>query len=111
MTTYAERYDAALLAHDAYVDFDSLKMAGHVVDGPDLIGTLVASGRFTAEQAQYFESRFTAVAFRNVVADGFQAAVFRDRDSNRLTLALRGSEETSDWINNVMVGVTGKAWT
>jgi hypothetical protein len=122
MSTFQEQYDAALLAHAAYLNFPGVSTPGSgAITGSFLKAILIAvdehgTVRFTEEQADYFVSRFKVVAFRDSGDTSFQAAVFQDLapsgpDAGRLTIAFRGTEDRADVGQDLALALLGAAIT
>jgi hypothetical protein len=125
MSTFAELYDAALLAHAAYLAFPEVEEPSDGLAGEDLEDALLRVDsqnkvRFTALQATYLAERYVAVAYRSGgLLSGFQAVAFRDTgaggahaDAGRLTVAFRGTEKNdyADYAGDGMAILSGGAW-
>src|SRR5688572_5640589 len=106
MTTYADRYQAALLAHAAYYRFDGAQPGEGAITGIPLLATLVSpdesgTNRFTQAQAVELEDRYQVIGYREVPETGFQAVVFEEIATGRRILSIRGTEEFLDLAADV----------
>ncbi len=103
MTTIEQAFFDAVLADISYVDELEEGMTGDVLAGK-------IEKRISAPLAEIIGARFEVLAVKNDTSTGYQGVVFRDKQTNELYVANRGTEEIKDFIadGNLAV-ITGVA--
>lgn len=102
MTTIHDAYINALLADAAYVD----KLT------PGLFGDKLAeklSKRMTPTLANYIGEHFSVVTQIGNLASSFEATVWKEKETGKLYVSMRGTNPGVDFLVDVDLALTGNA--
>lgn len=93
--TIEQIYQEALFAAAAYSDWDNHN---------NLDQKLLDLG-FTETQIEAFKTKFTVEDevefFDSDTNSGFSAVVFRNNDTQEITVSFRGTDNSNDWLTNI----------
>ncbi len=107
MTTITEYFGQAQLSLAAYAVDLQTGMSSSSVDGINYITSLKAAG-MTATQATDFANTYTVLAQSVPTTNGFSATLFQNNQTGQKTLAIRGSDNLTDYLTDVVdVAVLG----
>ncbi len=99
----------ALLSAAAYTDFFDKNGQKIDFDNADLHGALGKYSKFTLDDIKYFTTNFEVLHQQLETPRGFSAALIKDKRTGQLTLAIRGTQETVDFVQDINLVNSGLA--
>ena len=99
----------ALLSAAAYTDFFDKNGQKIDFDNADLHGALGKYSKFTLDDIKYFTTNFEVIHQQLETPRGFSAALIKDKRTGQLTLAIRGTQEPIDFVQDINLVNSGLA--
>ncbi len=103
MSAIASLFEQAQLAESAYGNF--LDAAGNLIATSGQLETALTTGdsKFSDSQAASFVKNWEVIDHVPDTIGGFSATLFRNRQSGACTLAIRGSTDMQDFVEDAKI--------